>query len=44
VFSRDPYIDYCIIEAIAMRVAEEEHQAQKRAEREAWKRRPVGSR
>lgn len=40
--SDDDYIDYCIMEAIFVRVAREAEDARKKAEREAWKKRPAG--
>lgn len=36
-FSDDDYVDYCVIEAISLKVLKEEAKERKAQEREAWK-------
>ncbi len=43
VISEDSVIDYAIMEAVYIKVQTEEREAEKKAQREEWKRRPVGS-
>lgn len=42
-FSDDDVIDYAIMEAVFFKVRDEDEKERKQAEREEWKRRPVGS-
>lgn len=36
-FSDDDFIDYCVIEAISLKVRKQEADAKKKAERDQWK-------
>jgi hypothetical protein len=42
-FSDDDYLNYCVTEALMLRMRMEEIQAEKDRERSEWKNRPIGS-
>lgn len=41
--SDDDYIDYCVMEAVVAKAAQEDREAAKKAEREQWKRGTPGT-
>lgn len=42
-FSQDDFLNYCVVEALSLRARMREAEEQKKAQREEWKRKPLGS-